>query len=245
MVCTGIAFLNPSGSTLRHPATGPGYVEEATETAVAKATEELKAVLTCQRQVEGQRITLRFVKCEDVDSRAKYNDISSTTLREIMVKERGIQLRAALDWMALSADLLWRCKASWIDKARLGTGCCIKFQESTEQLHLREKPAAYKEFGGVGDVPVSALLEKSPSLKELGLVKAVETSPPIEPPIAHDTSPSFEEPPTPKGPPPPTNKKRRFSATGFEDDVEILDEFDGNGLLAEDADIQEIGSCHF
>ncbi len=93
------------------------------------------------------------MKCEKLDARADYNDISSTALREVMRKETGIKPREALDWMALSADLLWRCRSSWIDKARLGTGCRIKFQEPMEGLQLHESPISYMDRPHYDDPP--------------------------------------------------------------------------------------------
>ncbi len=105
----------------------------------------------CKRQVQGQKLTLRFVKCDDVDPRADYNDISSTKLREVMSTKRGVKLQEALDWMALSADLLWRRKASWIDKARLGTGGLIKFQRSTKELLLPENCLSDEESASSED----------------------------------------------------------------------------------------------
>lgn len=224
----GLVSLDCNDSTLIYPATGTGYVEEATETAVATAIRELKAVLTCQRQLEGRTINLRFVKCEGVDLLADYNHISSTTVRDVMSKEHGIKLREALDWMALSADLLWRCKDSWIDKARLGTGCCINFQESTEELRLPETPRSYES-------PPSFDEPRSP--EELELVEANEESPSIEKPpslenpTSHEITPSFEELP------PKNEKKRRFSATGLEADIEVLEELVGRGIFAEDAEV--------
>lgn len=190
---------------------GPGYVEKATEKIVAKATEELKAVITCRREVGGRTLTLRFVKCEDVDSRAEYNDISSTILRKAMREKKGVKLKEALDWMALSPHLLWRYQAPWIDKARLGTGCCTSFQALTEEFRVPEE---------------STFFEKPPSLEELGLVEAVPSSlekpPPLEDTTSHDLSPSFEETQSlddsllRKEPSGMTNKKRRFSETELE-----------------------------
>lgn len=214
--------------------TGPAYVDEATETVLAKVTEELKAVVTCRRQVEGRTLNLRFVKCEDVDSRANYNDISSTVIRNLMSKKHGSKLREALDWMALSADLLWWCKASWIDEAKLGTGCCINFPEAAKELHLPEKHRSY---------------ESTPSLGERGLMKVIEVAPPseelppLEEPPSHEISPSFEEPrsleqhPVPEKSTTTNNKKRRFSETGQEGEIGFMDDCVGGGVLAEDAEV--------
>lgn len=88
MVRTGNGSFAFISSALIYPATGPDYVEKTTEAAVAKAISEMKAVSTCKRQVEGRTISLRFVKCEDIDTRAKYNDISSTIVRNFMNKQK-------------------------------------------------------------------------------------------------------------------------------------------------------------
>ena len=218
-------------------------METATETNFARAVEELKAVVTCKRQPSDRTLTLRFVKCEDIDPRANYNDISSTTVREVMRSKKGVKLKEALDWMALSSDVLWRYKASWIDKARLGKGCRIKFQE------LPELPMSYPEPPHFDDPP---------SLDVLGLVEASEPSPSneevpsLESPGLQEDSPVIEEPQQlvefqQLDEPPPTNtKKRRFSETGLEDDVKILgDSAEGGLLVAEDAEMQKPESCHF
>ena len=223
-----------------HAATGPSYVEEATESAVAAAKEDMKAVVTCRRMVTGRTITLRFVKCEDVDVRAHCNDISSTTLRSVMREQRGIKLREALDWMALSAHLLWRCKASWSHEARLGTGCCIKFQESTEKLLLPETPRSYQEPPSFDDPP---------SLQELGLdvlfesTSSTEQPPLLEGSTSHDISPPFKEPQLPEEPQAPgkplgtNHRKRRFSATGLETSVETLEGPVSAGVAVHDAEV--------
>ena len=207
-----------------------------------KATEEMRAVLTCRRQTDGRTLTLRFVKCEEIEERANYNDISSTTVREVMSTKSGIKLREALDWMALSADLLWRCRASWIDKARLQTGCCINFQEPAEELLMPEEPRSYEE-------PPS--FDKPRSLEELGLLATIEKPSPsidmppslVEDPTSHEMFPSFEEPRSPNEPQPPeepwtvNGKKRRFSATGLEADVEVVDGLVDGEALAQDAEV--------
>ena len=202
-------------------------MEKATETNFARAVEELKAVVTCKRQLSDRTLTLRFVKCENVDPRADYNDISSTTVREVMRSKKGVKLKEALDWMALSSDLLWRHKASWIDKARLGKGCCINFHE------LPELPMSYPEPPHFDDPP---------SLDVLGLVEASEPSPSneevpsLESPGLQEDSPVIEEPQQLDEPPPTRPQKRHFSETGLEDDIKILgDSADGGVLVAEDA----------
>ena len=213
-------------------------MRNTTETIVAKALEDLKAVLTCQRKLEdGRTITLRFVKCEELDSRKQYNDISSTIVRGIVVKQSGIKLREALDWTTLSADLLWQCKASWIGEAKLGTSCSINFQPSAEDLLSLEEPPSDEE-------PPS--FDEPRSLEELGLVKVVTSSPsaeeppPLEDTTSHEVSPSIKEPQTlkesqmPKEPSSEMNKKRRFSETGLEAEVEIRESPVGGGHLAED-----------
>lgn len=182
----------------------------------------MTVVVTCQPQVQGQTHTLRFLKYEDVNARASYNDISSTVLREVMSIEKGVKLREALDWMALSADLLWRCKDSWIDKARLGNGCCIKFDQVPKHSRLFEEPPHYDD---------------PPSLKELGLVGASEQSAPIDEPlspkspISLESSPTVEEPELPEEPSHHNRRKRFLSETGFEDDVDTVNDPTGGGLL--------------
>ena len=223
--------------------TGHAYVEEATKTYVARAVQELKAVVTCERNLGDQTIALRFVKCEDVDPREDYNDISSTVLREIMSTKTGVKLREALDWMALSADVLWRCKASWYKKARLKTGYCIKFGQ------IPELPMPYEESGFYEEPPH---FDDPPSLEDLGLVETLERSssikepPSLESPAMQEDSPINEEPQS-FGEPPPTNRtKRRYSEAGLEDDMEALGASAGGSVfVAEDDDIQIPEQCSF
>ena len=196
----------------------------------------MTVAVTCKRQLWDQTLTLRFLKCEGVDARANYNDISSTILREVMSTKTGVKLREALDWMALSADLLWRCKDSWIDKARLGTGCCINFDQLPEQSRLYEEFRLYEKPPHFDDPP---------SLEELGLVEISEQSPSIEeppslePPALQDESLTVEEPQPAEEPPHTKSRKRRLSETGLEDDVEVVDDSAGGGLLlAEDGEMQ-------
>ena len=128
-----------------------------------------------------------------------------------MREKKGVKLKEALDWMALSPHLLWWYQDSWIDKARLGTGCCVSFQALTEEFRMPEE---------------STFFEKPPSLEELGLVEAVPSSlekpPSLEDTTSHDLSPSFEETQSlddshlRKEPSGMTNKKRRFSETELE-----------------------------
>ena len=237
----GITPFALHSSRLRRPIIGPEYVEKTTETAVTQAIEDLKAVLTCQRNVNGQMITLRFVKCGEKERRKKFNDISSSDIRKIMHKRHGAKLKAALDWMALSAEVLWVYQNLWIDEARLGTGLLVKFLDFTEEFMLSEDSSS-DEGTTPNEIP--------PSLEDLGLVKAIEkspsiskqlpTSPPPIPkppslnnPIQPNPSPSFEklEPRSPKNhqtqPPPepqnPNERKRRFSETGLEAEREVLD----------------------
>lgn len=169
-------------------------------TKTTRGEEEMTVVLTCERQEWGRTLTLRFLKYEDASSRANYNDISSTVLREVMSTMTGVKLREALDWMALSADLLWRYKDFWIDKARLGNGCCIKFDRLPEQSRLYEVFSMYEEPPHYDDPP---------SLDELGLLEASEQSPPIDEPTSLESpalleeSPAVEESQSPEGPPHP------------------------------------------
>ena len=213
-------------------------MKEATETIFARVVEEMKAVVTCTRRWQFQTLNLRFLKCEDVDPRAAYNDISSTTLREIMSRKSGIKLREALDWMALSGDLLWRCRASWIDKARSGTGSCINLEESIEELQRPESPRSYEE---------PPKFDNPPSLEELKLTQPFEQSPPIEEAPSLDPSKLQEESPTVEERQPleellaTNNKKRKFSEMGLtpEEAFVVLGEYIGEhaviALLAEDA----------
>ncbi len=217
------------------------YVQEAIETTVAKTIKELKAVVICRRSLASQTLTLRFVKCENIDARADYNDVSSTALRKVMRKKTGVKLKEALDWMALSADLLWRCRSSWIDKAKLGTGCRIKLQEPIEELQLPESPISYMEPPHYDDPPSLEELK----LRNPGLSLSVEEPPSLEPPMVHEDSPTTEKPQLLDEPPTIGSKKRRFSATGLEDDIEIVGDSAGGKLIPEDADIKKHGSCHF
>lgn len=86
------------------------------------------------------------------------------------------------------------------------------------------------------------LLKKSRLLGELGLSKPIETTPSIQdlPSLEHsasrEQSRSFEEPQSFEQPQPTNTKKRRFSATGLEADVEILDGSVSGGVLVKDVE---------
>ena len=176
-----------------HSGTGPGYVEKATEAAVAKATEELKAVLTCQGQVEGRTIILRFVKREDVDSRADYNDISSTIVRNIM-STKGDRLET-LNWMALSAQVLWQYKDCWDDKARLGKESCIRLQQSAEELQIPEKPKPFEQPPPLEEPPSSdGLPPLQKPERETKVPPSIEDLPAFESFAPREISHSCEEP---------------------------------------------------
>ena len=204
------------------------------ETYATRAVQELKSVVTCKRYMADQSLTLRFIKCEAVIPRADYNDISSSVLREAMSTKSGVKLREALDWMALSADVLWQCRASWIDKARLGTGCCVKFDQ------LPELPMPQEESGFYDDPPH---FDDPPSLEELGLAdSSSEDEPPsLESPALQEDSSVVVEPGSPVEPPHTNHKKRRFSATGLEDDAEASgDSADAWVVINEDAEVQNL-----
>lgn len=237
MVCRNdyerdVNFLLDASLTYR--AIGPAYLEEATEAFLAKTFEDTKGVVACERLLGGQTLSIRFVKCQDMNPRRSFNDISSSMLRKVMSTEEGVKLREALDWMALSADLLWRCKASWIDKARSGTGCCIKFEESIEELQQPGSPRSYETPPHFDDPPsreelrLRELQLKELRLKELWVIESSEQSPPIgeppslAPPILREQVLNVEKPHSAEKAPPTNHKKRRFSATGLEEDIEIL-----------------------
>ena len=185
-----------------------------------------------------RKITLRFIKCEAVVPRANYNDISSSILREVMSTESGVKLREALDWMALGADVLWWCRASWIDKARLGTGCCVNFDQLPQLPLPHEESGFYEEPPHFDDPP------PVPSLEELRPVEIFEETPPVdeppslESPALQEDSPIIEEPQSLAEPPPTNWKKRNFSATGLKDDIEVLGDSAGGGVVVkEDGEI--------
>ena len=202
---------------------------------VAKAIEETKGIVTCKRLGYLKNFRLHFVKCENTDPRETYNDISSTMLREVMSTKKGVRLREALDWMALSADLLWRCRSSWISKARSARGCRITFQASIEELRQPEPPRSYEEPPHFDDPP---------SLDELGISQVLEQSPSTKGSDSPEAStfqnipPFIQEPQSPVDPPPINNKKRRFSATGLEEDADV-------SLVAQCTETEKTESCQF
>ena len=228
----GSTSFSPDDSELRRPVIGSVIVVNPIEAAVAQAIEDLKAVATCQRYVNGQTINLRFVQLGKGD-REDYNDISSSDIRKIMHRGDGSKLKAALDWMALSAEVLWAYQNLWIDKARLGTSSLITFLDFTEEFVISE--------GSSSDTATTPS-EISPTLEELGLVKKVEQSPAIPeqpptstPPIsnapslphpppppsasfakAEPQSPNDPEPQSPNEPQDPNDRERRSSETGLE-----------------------------
>lgn len=156
------------------------------------------------------------------------------------MEERGIKLREALDWTTLSADLLWQCKASWIGRARLDDYCCINLQPSAEDFLSLEEPPSDEEPPSFDDPP---------SLEELGLVKVIPASPsaeeppPLEDAMSHEVTPSMkgpktlEEPQLPEEPTNKMNKKRHFSETGLEAEIEIKGDPVSGGYLAEDQEV--------
>ena len=142
-------------------------------------------------------------------------------------------MKATLNWMALSADVLWQYKDSWIDKARLRTGCCIKFQESTKELQMPKNSKSLEKHPS---------LEKSRSLGEFGLIEAVETPSSAKdlPSLDHSASreiSSFEEPQSSEQLRPTNMKKRRFSATGLEANVQVLNGSVGCGGFFHDTEV--------
>ena len=222
--------LDDSG--LRRPFIGSMIVVHPMEAAVAQAIEDLKAVATCQRYVNGQTLNLRFVQCVK-NGRKKFNDISSSDIRQIMHRRDGAKLKAALNWMALSAEVLWAHQNFWIDKARLGKGALVTFLDHTEDFVISE---------GSSSDTVTTPSETAPTFEELGLVKVVAESPaiPEQPPTSTspisnapsltnpppNLSPSFEksEPQSPNDPEPqppnepqdPNDKTQRSSEAGLE-----------------------------
>ena len=228
----GSSSFSPDHPELRRPVIGTLIIVNPIEAAVAQAIEDLKAVATCQRYVNGQTLTLRFVQCGK-DKRKGYNDISSSDIRRIMHRGNGAKLKAALDWMALSAEVLWAHQNFWIEQARLGTGSLVTFLDFTEEFVISE--------GSSSDTATTPS-EISPTLEELGLVKVVEESPAIPeqrptstPPISNapsltdpspypspsreksePQSPNEPEPQPPNEPQDPNDRERRSSETGLE-----------------------------
>ena len=235
----GITLFDLDGSRLRRFVIGPAYVEITTESVVLQAIEDLKEVLTCQRTVDGQTLDLRFVKCvkhviyvrvgrKYVDSgkretsRMEFNDISSSEIRRIMHKKDGAKLKAALDWMALSAEVLWVYQNLWIDEARLGTGSLVKFLDFTEEFVLSEGTSSDAE---------TTPSEIPPSLEDLGLAKMDKKSQSISKQPQTSSSaisralsllksrPNPSEKPEPQPPNTPqdlNDRKQRSSKTGLE-----------------------------
>ena len=79
---------------------------------------DMKNILSCQRWINGQLCEIRFVKAERSRCQEWKNYTSSTELRKAMSNLPNSVLKAALDEMALSADVLWRCKSKWVEKAK-------------------------------------------------------------------------------------------------------------------------------
>lgn len=102
---------------------------KATEASVAHAVEDLGHgnVLYCRRQLDDRKLTIRFVKGESTRS-CGANEISSSRVRAVMQTQRANSSREALELLALSTQVLWSYRSSWLEKARLGANDCIKFQ---------------------------------------------------------------------------------------------------------------------
>ena len=97
--------------------TGPTFVEEATEKALESILSDMRNILHCQRQMNGKKYTIRFVKANRSCCQEWKNYTSSSELREAMSNPRSKLMKTALDEMALSADVLWRCRSQWSEKA--------------------------------------------------------------------------------------------------------------------------------
>ena len=109
-------------------------MERTTITNVAKAERDLEHVLYCQHHHKGKNITLRFVKATSTSRRFKWTrDTSSTNVREAMQKKRGRRLKEALAEMALSPDVLWHHRSTWMDAARESRGRCINFPSALDE----------------------------------------------------------------------------------------------------------------
>ena len=125
---------------------GPDYVDKITQARVAAALRDLRDVLCCQDHIQGTR-TLRFIKYKgDGPTRAKSvkaekgtvstrssrrrKEINSTKLREAIRTKNGTELKASLDQMALSPEVLWWYAPIWLKKARMGYGNGITFLSS-------------------------------------------------------------------------------------------------------------------
>ena len=196
--------------------TGDTYVKETTEAIFEKAVEDSKAIVSCRR-LGSQTFRLLFVKCEDIRPRSTYNDISSTILRNVMSTKKGVRLREALDWMALSADLLWLCRSSWMGKARQRGGDCINFQQSIEELRQPQPRRTYEKPPHFDNPPsIVKILEKEKRELASELLELAQVT-------SQDNPPTFEDPELLENLPPinqrklPINqKKRKFSATGLE-----------------------------
>ena len=219
----GITLLHLDESRLRRPVIGPAYVENTTESVVIQAIKDLKEVLTCQQTRYGQTLTLRFVSMKHAiyvkvgkkyvksgkkaTSRKKFNDISSSEIRKIMHKKDGAKLKAALDWMALSAEVLWVYQNLWIDEARLGTGSLVKFLDFTEEFVLSE--------GSSSDAETTPS-EIPPSLEDLGLAKMDKKSQSISKQPQTSSSAILKALSRKKPPANPSEKPEPQSPTGLE-----------------------------
>lgn len=125
---------------------GPDYVDKITQARVAAAVRDLRDVICCQDHINGTR-TLRFIKYKgDGPTRAKSlktekgtvstrssrrrKEISSTKLRNAMRTKKGTELKASLDGMALSPEILWWYAPIWLKKGRNRYGNGITFLSS-------------------------------------------------------------------------------------------------------------------
>ena len=107
---------------------GPDDVKKTTQEMIAKKTRDLKSILFCHRSVKKHRdLKVYFVKRND-ESLDRF--ISSTRLREAMSTCDGKRLNVSLNEMALSPNLLWRSRASWLGQAGARAGDCITLPTS-------------------------------------------------------------------------------------------------------------------
>ena len=214
--------------------TGYAYVEGFDSAYIAKILEELESIAECERVWSSGKITLRFVNRWVADPRAECNDISSTMLRAIMHTEKDDRLKEAMDWMALSADLLWHYRSSWIEKARSSTGERINFLQSVDELEPSGNSIKCK-------TPMSPPnFNDPPSLEQLDLLWEAEVSLSEEEffslsnSMLQEESPSAAEPQPSAQPPSAVKKqKRKFSAAGLEDDVEKVNDPAEDGVVAQ------------
>ncbi|KAL8819475.1 MAG: hypothetical protein Q9191_007728 [Dirinaria sp. TL-2023a] len=145
---------------------GATFVEEATEEAVKSMMSDMKNILCCYRAGNDEVYTIRFVKAERRWCQEKKNYTSSSELREAMSNLPSKYLKAVLDEMALSADVLWRCKSQWVEEAKAQESNLIAFDALVHDIPDTLRQEKDQVCGSIDDQEVSGMEEMEEEISQ-------------------------------------------------------------------------------